>query len=730
VVDSAQANFIRSTEYDAFGRATQTTDARLNVRKQTYDRLGRVVTTTVDPGAGHLNLGTTTAYDAFSRVLTQRDAMGATTTYSYDAATRSLKVTTPEGFVLTTVKNRLGEVQSVNDGRGKTTSYLYDKDGNLKQVDAPAVGPTVNTYDKADLLTQVDANGTSTVYEYDAAGRVHTRTVDPGHLNLVTTYEYDAKGQGISVKDAKQVVTQTEFDLKGQVKSVTVDPGNPAAGFLNLTTTYAYDGRGKTLTVTEGAGSAKPRVTLYTYDKLGRLLSQQVDPNFINATTIYVYDKNNNVAKKTDANGNATRFIYDADGRLVYTIDALGGVTKNDYDADGRVIRTTAYAAPLSGFAGLPDVATLANISLNPPTGVDEVTGHVYDKDGRERYIIQIIDGLGNVTQKDYDANGNVVRTVGYAVAIPAGTPLTKDQFDLALAPQQGAAANRVTRTAYDGANRAVYEIDAKNYVKETRYDDVGHVTKTVQYALPVSVGDTPNIAEVAAALSTDSTPLGLLGTTGSYASAPDSVKNSVTGDIDMRVLLTHDSWAPATAEEFITKDDLAASRDTRLRFTAAPPESSSSSAASTARDDSHQRGEHRRNGLYRGLRRIGSVTRNLDGDVKFFTSGDYNARHGNGTWTRSAPRWRRRPALSTTVRRSCTRWQPQRGGFNDLPFERKIYYAEVRSGIDGTLAAKFNPSADAASAASGPTLLDRRGVDPRRVGGSFDRHARPDQHL
>jgi YD repeat-containing protein len=59
-------------------------------------------------------------------------------------------------------------------------------------------------------------------YHHDAANRVLTRRVDPLGLNLVTTYQYDAKGQRISTTDPNGVITTAEFDRKGQVLKQTV----------------------------------------------------------------------------------------------------------------------------------------------------------------------------------------------------------------------------------------------------------------------------------------------------------------------------------------------------------------------------------------------------------------------------------------------------------------------------------------------------------------------------
>src|SRR5581483_7936841 len=326
--------------------------------------------------------------------------------------------------------------------------------------------------------------------------------VDPGagHLNLVTAYAYDAKGRAVSTTDAKGVVTQTTFDAKGQVTSVVVDPGS---GHLNLATTYSYDARGKKLTVTEGAGSANPRVTQYAYDKLGRLVSERIDPNGINATTSYLYDANGNVARKTDALGNVTHYAYDGDDRLVYTVDALGGVTRNEYDPEGRVVRYTAYATPIA-LAGLADVASAADVAARiTGSPQDETKGYVYDGDGREVFCV---DALGGVTRKIYDDNGNVVRSVQFAVPIPLTTALTRGAVNGALAPSLPL--DRVTRTVYDAANRAVYVIDSGNYVKETQYDALGQIVKTVQHTTPISVSGIPTIAEVQAALAPAVSPL------------------------------------------------------------------------------------------------------------------------------------------------------------------------------------------------------------------------------
>jgi YD repeat-containing protein len=539
VWDPTGANTSTSTVYDAFGRAIRQTDARGNVTTLSYDRLGRTVTVT-DP----LNQTSVSSYDAFDRLLAQTDALGNTTTYQYDTANRAMSVTTPEGIVTTAVKNRYGQTVSVTDGLGNTTSYQYDKDGNLVRTDAPAAGSTLQLYDNADLLIEtVDGNGTKTDYTYDAAGRVLTKTRDPGvgHLNLVTTYAFDAKGQTVSTTDATGVVTQASFDLKGQVVSVVVDPG---AGHLNLTTTYTYDARSKKLSVTEGAGSASPKLTLYAYDKLGRLIRQTVDPDGVNATTTYAYDNNNNLSTKTDPDGNVTLYAHDADDRLVYAVDAAGGVGKDDYDANGNVIRITEYATAID-LTGLSNTPTVADIAARIVTSATDATkSYVFDGDGREIYCI---DATGAVTQKSYDANGNVVRSVQYANVIPLATPLTQAAVAAALVPD--AANDQVARSVYDAADRLVYAIDALGYVKKTQYDNVGNVIKTVDYAQPIFVSATPSVAEVEAALAPESEPVSASNqTTASYVNPTQPYTYSASAQNDVA--------SPATQTVAVTQAD------------------------------------------------------------------------------------------------------------------------------------------------------------------------------
>jgi YD repeat-containing protein len=505
---SGKLNRSTSSKYDAFGRRIEYRDANGKLWQTGYDRLGRAVSAT-DP----LNPARLTTYDAHGRVLTQTDALGYVTTFSYDTQARSVRVQTPESISATTVSNRHGAKQSITDARGNTTSYTYDADGQLKQVTEPpalAGEPqriTTSSYDKAGRLSEtIDARGTKTSYAYDKAGRLFKRTVDPRNatnpngLDLTTTYAYDGQGRTITMTDAAGTVTQNTFSARGQLLEVAVDPAG-----LNLRTGYSYDAAGRTLTVTEGKDSANPRVTQYIYNNLGWRSQEIIDPSGLNIVTRYHYDDAGNVRAKRNASGtdreSIERFIYDDLGRVRYAIDATGAVSFYQYDAEGRTTSTTRYAKLVS-FLLPTDVGTVMTLDdltarLMPSAAEDIVTRMVYDKDGR---AIFAIDGTGALIERNYDGNGNVVKTVAYAAR-----PGSLASYDLpsvrGAANALPAQNNRVTRAFYDAADRAAISVDAEGYVTRSSFNAVGREILRVRYAGRYVANDNHTLATFSAAL-------------------------------------------------------------------------------------------------------------------------------------------------------------------------------------------------------------------------------------
>ncbi|WP_338638622.1 LysM peptidoglycan-binding domain-containing protein [Burkholderia pyrrocinia] len=476
-VDPGGLNLVARTVYDAFGREIESTDGNGVVRRREYDRNGNTVV--LADGLGRQSRMT---YDAFGNVLTHTDRTGATTRYAYVPEKRQLTVSMPDGIETTTTYDEFGQTIALTDGRRQTTRYAYDADGRLIDTTTPT-GVTRQRHDRAgQLIETVDGRGVRTAYAYDAVGRVLMRTLDPGGLNLTTRYEYDAKGQLVRTTEPSGTVVVTEYDLNGRKVAVVTDAGD---GRLNLRTTFEYDGAGKVLTTTEGAGTQGARTTRHEYDAASRLVRTVVDPDGLALATCYDYDGNGNVKRVVDAAGGVTRYGYDAENRRICEVGPTGAIVLSRLDAEGRVVARTAYAIPNAGL--LDDTVDPqspsdleARVAASP--GRDRTVRHVYDVNGRVRYTL---DALGALTEFRYDESGNAVFTAQHGRVLDAAQPLTDASITAQLwrlGFDHIRDTSRVTRTVYDAANRAVFVIDPLGYVTQNRFDANGNLVECINF--------------------------------------------------------------------------------------------------------------------------------------------------------------------------------------------------------------------------------------------------------
>jgi len=160
----------------------------------------------------------------------------AYTTLTYDAASRIIARTYPDGTTEHTTYDALGRIVRVQHG-ARTATYAYDRCSRLIRMSDNSAGTRRFIYDAAgQLVTAVDALGYRTHFEYDAAGQM-VRTLDA--TGQVTTYIYDAAGQLIRT-------------VKG------------AGSTAEITSTYTYDAAGRLLSENNGE-----RTRTYSYDYQG-----------------------------------------------------------------------------------------------------------------------------------------------------------------------------------------------------------------------------------------------------------------------------------------------------------------------------------------------------------------------------------------------------------------------------------------------------------------------------
>ena len=476
-------------QYDAFGRVTLTTYPNGNTQATSYDRAGRVVTST-----DGLGFSTSYSYDGRGNVLTTTDPLGNVTTYAYDEFERRITTTLPGSITSSVQTNAYGQVITITDALGQQTTYTYDADGNLKTTTNPLGQVVQNAYDNADRLTDVtDASGVVTHYDYDAANRVHSRTVNPGGMNLVTTYGYDPRGDRTTITDPTGMVTTIGYDLDGRTTTYTVDSGG-----LALATTYTYDPSGHVLTMTEAAGTPAQKVTSYTYDAMERLVAKAVDPTGANLITAYAYDLNDNVVSTTDPTGAITRYVYDGENQEIFCIDAAGGVKTYKYDANGAKTKEI-DCATLYATSGTPTLAAMLDWynggngqTSHADTANDRISRWVYEPNGRLSFSI---DPTGAVTSYKYDGNGRLVKLLSAA---------TLGSFSDAVSYQSmldwynggngqtahSSAADTISRSVYDTAGRLAFSIDGAGAVISYKYDANGRVVKQLNAVTLGSFGD------------------------------------------------------------------------------------------------------------------------------------------------------------------------------------------------------------------------------------------------
>lgn len=465
-----------------------------------YDKNGNLLSTT------NALATTTSTYDRTNRLFQTKDARGTIVELAYDAANRLLTRTVDKtglNLVTTYAYDPKGRQFSVTDPNGTLTKITYDLKGQVirKEVDPTGLKLiTQYTYDgEGNTLTVVDPNGTTTQYVYDKVGRRTQERVDPAGLNLTRSYVYDKNGNVTSSTDANGQVTRYVYDAEDRLV-YTLDP---AAGLQRI----RYDVEGRVIQTTRyatainltGLPAAPAALTIAqldakvpavvagdsiehrVLDKDGRLVASV---NGLGEVVKFVYDANGNVIERRafatpialaswtvgtvptptaiDARDQRLRTVYDGLNRAIYTLDGVGAVTRNVYDANGNVIERNAYSATVP--VGTAATAAALSAAIAPLTNaardIREVM--VYDRANR---LSASTDGMGTVTQRTYDKNGNVT-SISYSASGP--NLLTQSEFANGVSDLQ-VRAGALTASSMAGYAGAL-KVDASATTATTAY--------------------------------------------------------------------------------------------------------------------------------------------------------------------------------------------------------------------------------------------------------------------
>jgi RHS repeat-associated protein len=472
--------------YDPTHSVETVTDQLGNPTTYEYDAEGNIVKE-VDALGGV----TTRTYDASNNMLSETDPLGRTTAYTYDSRGNQLTVTDPLGHVTQytyqTIRfhTSLGvalapfTVQATTtDALGDTTTNSYDSNGNLVATTDPSGGVTSFTYDASGSPASItDANGGTTSFQYDGAGHLLQQTDALGH---VTSYTYDADGNQLTRTatlttpgGVRTLVTSTTYDAQGHVLTETDAEGN--------VTTNQYDAAGQLTATIDPLGNK----TSYVYDDRGEQI-ETTNPD--GTTTQTQYDAAGHVTAQIDELGRKTQFVYDALGRKVKTTYPDGTSTSTQYDAAGEVTAQADERGNQTSF----QYDAAGNQTAVTDALADQTTS-AYDAANR---LVSETDSLGHTTRFVLDPAGRTVET-DYAdgskssVTLDAGGRVTArtDQDGITTHYQYDAlghltavvdALNQQTKYAYDEAGDLVSQTDANGHVTSYAYDGLGRRTATV----------------------------------------------------------------------------------------------------------------------------------------------------------------------------------------------------------------------------------------------------------
>ncbi len=396
--------------YDSDGNLTAVSGPR--TMNYTYDAAGRLVGVAFDQGT------TTASYDSSTGLLAQTsDPGGVRTTYSYSGSLLDkLNWSGPlNGSVVVSLDANGRTIAEFVDGL--SMSLTYDASGDVTGIgqltlsrDQASGLVTASTLGSVQTAEQYDSNDqlireTTTVsgkivldlrYARDAMGRITTQTqANPDGSTSTTVYLYDAAGRVTQIADNGSTIETDTYDAAGNritvarpggVTHATYDARDRVANWG--ATAYSWAPDGDLVAVRSGSGSqtftfddigrlrkvvlANGHTVRYLIDADGRRIGREVDGKLVAG---YLYDPTGNVVAETSADGMVTaRYGYDDLGHLALidrggstyrvvtnavgsplaVINATTGaiVDAVSYDAWGRIKDESAPGTIPFGFAG------------------------------------------------------------------------------------------------------------------------------------------------------------------------------------------------------------------------------------------------------------------------------------------------------------------------------------------------------------------------------------------
>jgi RHS repeat-associated protein len=330
------------------------------------------------------------------------DINGRTYTKTYDGATGTLILTSPEGRKIVAVIDALGRPLSIQMGSLFPVKYEYDLRGRPKKI-AQGTGLDERIvsfeYDIAGFLAKItDPLGRAVTFTYDNVGRIKTQKRPDGNL---IAYDYDTNGNLKSLIPPGRPAHTFAYNGVDQLGAY-IPPPAPDTGAL--ATVYGYDRDQQLLSLLRPDGKA----IAHGYDAFGRLSTLTIPTGLVT----YGYDTASSRLTSIDSPG-AVRLSYAYDGTLLKDTHWSGpviGTVRRTYDNDFRVASLAVSGGAVTAYQYDRDNLVVKEggltITRDPVTGYVSATalGIVTDN--------YTYDGFGDV--KSYTARSGSTITLGF----------------------------------------------------------------------------------------------------------------------------------------------------------------------------------------------------------------------------------------------------------------------------------------------------------------------------
>lgn len=339
------ASFTTTFSYDSFGNATLVTSPGGHTITNTFDVLGRKLSSLDNDTGGN---AWTYTYDVLSELLTQTDSKSQTTTISYDALgrpTSRVEADMTSTWTWDTAANGVGKLAEVcNATPCASATYSY--------------APTYDTLGRA-VSDKLQINGVSYTYGlgYDADGRLNHITYPSGFRS---DYAYTSLSYLLALNDhstGNAIWTANAADAELHLTQSTAGNGVITNNDFDLDT-----GALETIDVGVSGASHSLGELSYQWDTIGNLLNRQdVKENF---TESFCYDTLNRLTS------------YALTTSTTCPVTASGAVTVS-YSTNGNIsaksdVGTYHYGASAAGDHAVSSITGTVEGVTNPNFFYDE----------------------------------------------------------------------------------------------------------------------------------------------------------------------------------------------------------------------------------------------------------------------------------------------------------------------------------------------------------------------